>query len=198
MGYLGLGGGLSQAQQDALNSARPVYATMAITQRDANDGSPFTIAVAAHPSGNDTLNPPSSPVTAGPGPFGGYYKMTAFIAEGLAAEVTVTGDAEFLIPDNITDAVFIIPVGWSSFRHSLNNSTVSFVIGVERAGQITFSQRPTGVRQPNGAAMATISGGGQIPVQAGDKISAWVATDNAGTLTAGNANFTIHMLQDNS
>lgn len=180
------------------SSTRPVFATMAITQRDANDGSPFTIVVAAHPSGNDTLNPPSSPVTAGPGPFGGYYKMTAFIAEGVAEELTVTGSAEFLIPNNITDAVLIVPVGWASFRHSLNNSTVAFVVGIERAGQITFSPRPTGVRQPNGAAMATISGGGQISVQAGDKISAWVASDNAGTLTAGNANFTIHMLKDNS
>ena len=186
----------SPSRANDFNKVRPVFATMAITQRDANDGSPFTILVEAHPSGNDTLNPPSSPVTAGPGPFGGYYKMTAFIAEGSSEEVTVTDNAEFLIPDNITDAIFIIPVGWSSFRHSLNNSTVSFVIGIERAGQITFSQRPTGVRQPNGAAMATISGGGQIPVQAGDKISAWVATDNNGTLTAGNANFTIHMLND--
>lgn len=179
-------------------ATRPVFGTMAITQRDTNDGTPFNIVVAAHPSGNDTLNPPATPVTAGPGPFGGYYKMTAFIAEGSSQELTVTGSAEFLIPNNITDATFIVPVGWSSFRHQFNNSTVSFIIGVERAGQIFFSQRPTGNLQPNGAAIANISGGGQLDVQAGDKISAWVASDTGGTITAGNANFTIHMLQDRS
>lgn len=177
---------------------RPVFATMAITQRGPNDASPFTISVAAHPSGTDTLNPPAAPVAAGPGPFGGFYKLTAFIAEGSNEEVTVTGDAEFLIPNNILDATFIVPVGWATFRHSFNNATVAFIIGVERAGQIFFSQRPTSALQANGASPGNISGGGQLDVQAGDKISAWVASDTGGIITTDNSNFTIHMLQDRS
>jgi hypothetical protein len=175
---------------------RPVYATMAITQRDTNDGSPFTLAVLAHPSGNSTLNPPSAPVVAGAGPFGGYYKVTAFISEGLSKEITVSGSAELVIPSNIVSAVMMAPVAWAGFRHSGNGATVGFVIGIERAGQIIFSQRPTSSKQPNGGDIENVSGGGQVSVLAGDKISAWVASDTAGTVTMGNANFTIHMLDD--
>jgi hypothetical protein len=124
--------------------------------------------------------------------------MTAFISEGSAKELTVTASAEFLIPNDITDATFIVPVGWSSFRHSSNGATVAFIIGIERGGQMFFSQRPTAALQNNGAAISNISGGGQLDVQAGDKLSAWVASDSAGTITAGNANFTIHMMEDRS
>lgn len=182
----------------SINKVRPVYASMAITQRDTNDASPNTLIVAAHPSGNDTLNPPAAPVTAGPGPFGGYYKVTAFIAEGVAKELTVSGSAEIVVPNNISSAVLIVPIGWAAFRHSLNNATVAFVIGVERAGQIFFSQRPTPALQSNVSALGNISGGGQLVVQAGDKLSAWVSSDLAGTITMGNANFTTHMMEDNT
>ena len=61
-----------------------------------------------------------------------------------------------------------------------------------------FSQRPTSALQNNGSAISNISGGGQLDVQAGDKLSAWMASDKAGTITAGNANFTIHMMEDRS
>lgn len=180
----------------ALNKVRPVYATMAITQRDTNDGSPNTLAVLAHPSGNSTLNPLSAPVAAGPGPFGGFYKVNAFIAEGLAKELTISGSAEIIIPNNIVDAVMIVPIGWAGFRHSSNGATVAFVIGIERAGQMTFSQRPTSSKQPNGGDIENVSGGGQLDVKAGDKLSAWVASDTAGIITMGNSNFTIHMMDD--
>lgn len=177
-------------------ATRAVYATMAITQRDANDGSPNTLAVLAHPSGNSTLNPPSAPVAAGAGPFGGYYKVTAFIAEGAAKEITISGSAEIIIPNNIVSAVMIVPIGWSGFRHSANGATVSFVIGIERAGQLFFSQRPTLSKQPNGGDVENVSGGGQVSVLAGDKLSAWVSSDKTGIITMGNANFTIHMMED--
>lgn len=179
---------------DAANKGRPVYATMAITQRDTTDPSPNIIAVTAHPSGTDVLNPPSAPVTAGPGPFGGYHKVSAFLAEGSSSEITVAS-AEFTIPN---DGVYIVPVGWAGFRHSVNNSTVGFVIGIERAGQIIFSQRPTSSKQPNGGDLENVSGGGQVTAVAGDKLSAWVASDNTGDITIGNSNFTIWMVEDTS
>jgi hypothetical protein len=169
---------------------------MAITQRDTNDGSPNTIAVVAHPSGNSTLNPPSAPVTAGPGPFGGYYKVTAFIAEGAAKELTISGSSEIVIPNNIVSAVMIVPIGWAGFRHSANGATVGFVIGIERAGQIIFSPRPTSSKQPNGGDIENVSGGGQVQVLAGDKLSAWVSSSATGTITMGNSNFSIHMMED--
>ncbi len=175
---------------------RPVYATMAITQRDTNDGSPYTISVVAHPSGDSTLNPLSAPVTAGAGPFGGYYKVAAFVAEGSAKELSISGSAEIIIPANIVSAVMIVPIGWAGFRHSANGTTVGFVICIERAGQLIFSQRPTSSKQPNGGDIENASGGGQVNVLAGDKISAWVASDTAGTITVGNSSFTMHMLDD--
>lgn len=187
---------MSLIVNDILNdqklATRAAYATMAITQRDTGDTTPFEIVVAAHPSGTSRLNPPLTPVTAGAGPFGGYYRVTGFVAEGSAKEIVVSGD-ELVIP---TDGVYIIPVGWAGFRHSFNNATIGFVLGVERAGQIIFSQRPTSSKQPTGGDIENISGGGQVTSLADDKISVWVASDIAGTITIGNANATIHRMED--
>ena len=159
----------------------PVYGTMAITQRDTNDGSPNTIAVVAHPSGNSTLNPLSAPVAgaSNDGPFGGYYKISAFIAEGSIKEFTIA-NAEFTVPN---DGVYIVPIGWAGFRHSANGSTIGFVIGIERAGQMIFSQRPTSSKQPNLGDIENVSGGGQVTALKGDKLSAWVASDTTVTIT---------------
>jgi hypothetical protein len=189
-------GGATAAIKAQLRRTRPVYGTMAITQKDAGDPEPNTIVVAAHPSGSSTLNPPAGPSTgtSDDGPFGGYYKISAFIQEGSIREFTVA-NAEFTVPN---DGVYIVPIGWAGFRHSLNNATISFVIGIERDGQMFFSQRPTSSKQPNGGDIENVSGGGQVTSLKGDKLSAWVASDTAGTITLGNSNFTIHMLEDTS
>jgi len=182
------GGGILNLSQ----KIRPVYATMAITQRDTGETSPNDISVTAHPSGNTILNPPSAPVTAGPGPFGGYHKVSAYIVEGSAKELSVVS-GEMIIPN---DGLFLVPVAYASFRHSANNATVALVFGIERAGQIFFSQRPVPSKQPNLGDVTNISGGGQINSLTGDKISVWVASDITGTITIGNSNVTVHMLED--
>ena len=171
---------------------RPKRLLRAVTKKHKHDPAPNPITVLAHPSGTDTLNPPAAPVAAGPGPFGGYYKVTGYAPEGAAREITVSND-ELVIHN---DGVFILPIGWGGFRHSGNNATVAFVLGIERAGQILFSQRPTADSQANLDKIDNISGGGQFEAQAGDKVSAWVASDLAGTLTVGNSNITVHMLED--
>lgn len=189
-----IGGTIQVIEPSAITAIRPVYGTMAITQRDINDGSPNNITVLAHPSGNSTLNPPSAPVagTSNDGPFGGYYKISAFIQEGSIKELTIA-NGEFTVPN---DGVYIVPIGWSGFRHTANNATIGFVIGIERAGQMIFSQRPTSSKQPNLGDIENVSGGGQVTALAGDKISAWLASDTNGDITVGNSNFTIHMLED--
>lgn len=191
MGWIIAGQDLAAIKAD-IKRSRPVYATMAITQRDSGEASPNDIAVTAHPSGNSILNPPSSPVTAGPGPFGGYHKVTAYLAEGIAKELSVVS-AEMIIPN---DGIFVVPVAYASFRHTANNATVALVFGIERAGQISFSQRPVSSKQPNLGDVANISGGGQLPSLNGDKMSVWVASDTTGTITIGNSNVTVHMLED--
>lgn len=188
----GGGGNIGGATAADFRRIRPVYGTMTITQRDSNDPSPNVLTVAAHPSGNDTMNPPSAPVTAGPGPFGGYYKVPGYIAEGIAKEITF-GDSEVIVP---VDGVYIVPVGWGGFRHAVNNASVAFVLGIERDGVIVFSQRPTAALKPNGDRIGNISGGGQAALQAGDKLSVWVASDIAGNITLGNSNVTIQMIED--
>lgn len=187
------GGSGALISPSEVRKTRPVYGTMAITQADVNDTNPEnTITVAAHPSGSDVMNPPAAPVTAGPGPFGGYYKVPGYVQEGAAKEIEF-GDSEIIVQN---DGVFIIPVGWGNFRHSLNNASVVFVLGIERDGQILFSQRPTGGLKPNGDKLGNVSGGGQSNLKKGDKVSVWVASDIAGTITLGNSNVTIHMLED--
>ncbi len=187
------GGSGSLISPSEVRKNRPVYGTMAITQADTNDTNPANqITVAAYPGGTDVMNPPAAPVTAGPGPFGGYYKITGYIQDGAAKEIEF-GDGEIIVQN---DGVFIIPVGWGNFRHTLNNASVVFVLGIERDGQIIFSQRPTGGLKPNGDKLGNVSGGGQATLQKGDKVSVWVASDTAGTITLGNSNVTIHMLED--
>ena len=177
----------------ALNKTRPVYGTMAITQSDINDTNPANqVTVVAHPSGNDTLNPPALPVADGAGPFGGYYKIPGFIQAGEAKEVTF-GTSSMIIPNA---GVYILPVGWGGFRHTGTNATVAFVLGFIRGGQIFFSQRPTGDAQGITGKLSNNSGGGQFLAEAGDEIIALMASDSAGTITLGNANVTIHMLED--
>jgi len=176
----------------SINKIRPVYASMTITQRDTGDPSPNNISIVAHPSGTDILNPLSAPVTAGPGPFGGYHKITGLLPDGAESEITVV-NSEFIIP---VDGVYSLPIGWAGFRHSQNNATIGFVIGIERAGQISFTPRPVSSKQPNGGDIENVSGGGQLELEAGDKISAWVSSNVTGTVTIGNSNAILSMLED--
>lgn len=184
---------MSPTGQAGFSRIRPVYGTMAITQRDINDTNPANqVTVVAHPSGNDTMNPPVIPVADGPGPFGGYYKIPGFIKVGEAKEVTF-GTSSMIIPN---DGVFILPIGWGGFRHTGTNATVAFILGFIRGGQIFFSDRPTGDAQGITNKLSNNSGGGQFTAQAGDEVIALLASDTDGTVTLGNANVTIHMLED--
>lgn len=178
---IGLNNGLSE---------EPAYGAMSIIQKDKNDPAPNTISVLAHPSGNDTMNPPAAPVVAGPGPFGGYYKVTGFAQVGPIKGFTFAND-ELIIPE---DGVYVLPVAWANFRHSANNTTVSLLLGVERDGMIIFSPRPVGNAQASQNKLSNTAGNGQSLVKAGDKLSVWLASDAAGDVTVGNMNVTTHLL----
>lgn len=175
-----------QGGSQEFNRIRPVFATMAVTQDEAN-----TIAVTG--TGSDQLPPPAAPVTAGPGPFNGFYKVAGFSLER-AKEITFASN-ELTLP---SDGTYTVNIGWAAFRHSTNQSTVGFVLGIERAGQIIFSQRPTSSKVPNGGDLENIAGGGTLDALAGDKLSVWLASDNTGTVTVPNANLTVQMIEDTS
>ncbi len=170
----------------AISRIRPVYATMAITQNEAN-----TVTVAA--AVDDTLPPPVGAVPVGPGPFDGYVKVSGYTLER-AKEIVVSGD-EMTMPN---DGVYVANVGWATFRHSQNSATVGFAFAFERGGELFFTQRPTTGRVPNIGDPGNVAGGGSFDAIEGDKLSVWVASDKAGTVTIPNSNVTVQMVEDTS
>ena len=192
---LGAGGGGSTAALSAqIHKTRLVYGAMSITQRDRDDPSPNVIAVLPHPGGTDEMHPPAAPVAVGPGPFGGYYRVDAYLPEGANKEVTVS-NAELNLP---VDGVYQLPNGWATFRHSANGATVGFTLAIERDGFLAFSQRPVSNNQANNNKLTVTSASGQLQAQAGDKMSVWIASDVAGNVTMGNSVVLINMLEDTS
>tara|TARA_R110000851_G_scaffold158030_2_gene300916 strand:+ start:2511 stop:3089 length:579 start_codon:yes stop_codon:yes gene_type:complete len=176
-----------------VNKTRPVYGAITVTQSDTGDTNTANqIAVLSHPSGTDVLNPPSSPVVAGPGPFNGYYKLTGYVAEAPLKEVIVV-NGELIVP---VHALYKSTAAWAGFRHTANNVTVAFVFGLEQGGQIFFSQRPTTGYQAAVGVLTNIAGGGKLEALAGAKVSVWVASNKSGTLTLGNSNISIEMIED--
>jgi len=159
---------------------------MVITQDETN-----TVTVVG--TGSDLLYPPSAPVAAGSGPFDGFYKVGGFVLD-IAKEITFANDTLTLH----NDGVFSGYIGWANFRHTANGSTVGFVFGVERAGQLIFSQRPTSAKAPNLGDLVNVSGGGVINGLANDILSLWVASDTDGTITIPNGNISFQMIEDTS
>mgnify|MGYP000371496645 CR=1 FL=1 len=100
------------------------------------------------------------------------------------------------------DGIFASMAALGSFRHDANNTTVGFSFGLERGGLLYFSQRHTSYLQATLDLQATIgrlgnvSGGGELEVQAGDKLSVWVSADKSGVITLGNSNITVTMVED--
>lgn len=160
-----------------------VFGTLAITQQPSN-------SVTLVGTGASALNPPETPQPTIGGSYAGYQKLPGFQLErasgfglsdsGLVASVAGT---------------YIVSVGWGTFEHSQNSSTVAFVLAIERAGTLTFSQRPTGHRVANLGDPSNISGGGTLELEAGDVISVWLASDKSGTVTVPNANLSCHGVQ---
>lgn len=160
-----------------------MYATMAVTQAEGN-------SIALVGTGAPELAPPVAPQPLTGGNYEGYVKVTGFSLER-ANNMQVVGNeivAEF-------NGVYIVSVGWGTFRHSANNATVAFVLAVERAGTLSFSQRPTGDRVANLGDPSNVSGGGTIELLKDDKLSVWVATDVSGNVVLSNANVSIHGLK---
>ena len=184
------GGGGRSDESSAPAAVQSIYGGMAITQRDAGDPDPHTISAVAHPSGDDTMNPPASPVAVGPGPFGGYYFVDGMIPrEPISGVVVAGGKIEILTPGD-----YVLPGGWATFRHSSNGATTTFALAIERGSQLIFSQTPIANSQANNNKPSTTSGSGIFSVLAGDKISVWVATDTTGTVTIGNAEIPLQKL----
>lgn len=159
---------------------RSVYGTIAVTQAVGNTY-PAAVAIL-----DDNLPPPAVPQPVLGGDFNGYQRIGNFVTER-ANLMQLVGDHSL---EAKVSGTYSVNIGWATFRHSHNNATVAFVLGIERDGIVTFSQRPTASRIANVDKLSNIAGGGTLELQAGDKLSVWVATDTAGTITIPNANVT--------
>jgi hypothetical protein len=165
----------------------PKQASLVITQKDSNDTTTNTMAVVAHPSGTTTLNPPVAKLGIGVTSGGGYYKSTGWELES-GSEGFTSGTNELIAE---TDGLYIVAVGWGGFRHTVNATTVGFVLGVEDETGIALSQRPTSAEVPNGDDIGNVAGGGRVRLKAGDKLSVWLAASKTGNVILGNANLTL-------
>lgn len=168
---------------DIQNAIYKAYITIAITQDESN---PYALTG----TGSDQLTPPVGAQAVGSASYAGYVKVANFSVER-NVNATLDSGSDIVIPAN---GVYIAPIAWADFRHSVNGSTVGFIFAYERAGFYYFSQRPTSHRVPNGGQVANISGGGTINAQQGDKFSLWVASDTTGTVIVNNSNITMHIL----
>ena len=193
--------GLTQDELDniaLIHKIRPVYGTMTITQHDINDTVPNQISVAAHPSGTDTMNPPSVPVLhTGQLEDQGLYRVEMYEPSLLKEGPFDAVNQRLLLPSS---GAYEIPVGWGAFRHSANNATVAMYLGIIRevAGTeyLSFGPRPISVAQPNIGKIAMPSGGGTHDGVAGDILTVWIAADTTGTVTIGNGNVSLKMMED--
>lgn len=159
------------------------YITITRTQDETN-----TFSVTG--TGSDILTPPSGAQAVGSASYNGYVKVDGFSSER-SVNLSLDGDDDVIISD---DGVYEASVAWATFRHTSANSTVGFIIGIERAGFYYFSQRPTSGEVPASDDLGNIAGGGTFDALAGDKISLWVAANNTGTVYVPNANITIKLI----
>lgn len=159
-------------------SIRDYFATMTTTQMETNTYTPPAQV-------SDELPPPATQQPLVGGNFQGYVQLINLMEE--RANVMSVTDNSIVVPQ---DGTYSVNIGWATFRHSINNATVAFVLGVVRDGIVIFSQRPTGSRIPNVGKLANIAGGGTIDLLKGDRLTVWLATDIAGTVTVPNANIT--------
>lgn len=137
-------------------------------------------------TGTDILLPPT-----------GYVKISGFtIGSGSTGnDFVLENGSDLVVPDN----GYYDVDGWMNFRHTSNNATVSAVFGVEKAsnpGTIIYSPRPTAFNTPNGDRLGLLSGGGSLQLEAGDKLTVWVAADKTGTVICPNATLRIKKYTD--
>lgn len=159
------------------------YITIAITTDETN-----TFLVTG--TGSDILTPPVGAQAVGSSSYNGYVKVSGFSTER-AVNLSLEDDDDIVIS---ADGVYEASVAWATFRHTSANSTVGFILGIERDGFYYFSQRPTSGEVPASDDLGNIAGGGTFDALQGDKISLWVAANNSGTVYVPNANITIKLI----
>ena len=132
-------------------------------------------------TGNDTLVPPT-----------GYVAIPGFVEDLKSGEMSVASGAFVCGLDGVFEAF-----GWASLKSDTANVTVSIVFGVERAGVVTYSPRPTPVTLAQAGKLATITGGGRLKLRVGDKVRPYIASSGNAVITVPNANMALSWKMEN-
>lgn len=143
-------------------------------------------------TGVTELTPPDSPQPLTGGDYNGYVKIVGFNPIAERGELTVLNSEIIVGADG--DGDYQSNHAWVDVSSTEVRNNIGFIFSIERAGELLFSQRPTGTRAFNGADRTNISGGGFLDgLLAGDKISVWVAVAITSEIVIFDTNLGIEM-----
>ncbi len=178
------------AAGDTLEGILNTYASAGYTQKRPNgDITPLTISGIVG-TGSEDLIAPDSPQPVSGGDYNGFVKVTGL------EEISSSGSLSF------SDGGFVVGASgdyytthsWVDLSCTENGNNIGFIFGIERAGFISFSPRPTGMRGSNGQDRTNLGGGGFLDgMQAGDKVSLWVASEKTADIIIYDGNLGINM-----
>lgn len=171
------------------NDIANTYVAYGYTQSEAVGQLPLVTNIAVG-TGTVDLTPPDGPQPVSGGDYNGYVKINGFVEIESSNSMSVS-NGEVVIGQA---GNYYSSNAWIDVSCSTNTTTLGFLFGIERAGQILFSGRPVGSRGFNGDNRTNISGGGFLNnLQVGDKISVWVASENASDITIYDCNVAINL-----
>ena len=171
------------------NEIANTYVAYGYTQATATNGDALVVPVAVG-TGTKSLTPPNSPQPLTGGDYNGYIKINDFVVIEESGGLSVS-NGEVIVA---TAGNYYTSNAWIDVSTSVNATTLGFLFAIERNGQYSFSGRPVGSRGFNSDNRTNISGGGFLNnMQPGDKVSIWVASENASNLTIYDCNVAINM-----
>lgn len=132
-------------------------------------------------TGSDSLVPPA-----------GYVAIPGFVQDLQSGLLTVSAGTFQIGLNGIFEAR-----GWAAVKASTAGVTVSVVFGIERAGVITYSPRPTPVTLDNIGRFTDLAGGAYFKCLAGDIVRAYIAASANTTVTIQNANLSLAWKAEN-
>ncbi len=170
----GPGSGGDVMTKTEFNEIANTYASVGYTQKRPNgDITPLTISGLIG-TGTEDLVPPDSPQPITGGNYNGFVKVIGFEEISSSGSLSIVSGAVVIG----TSGNYYTSHAWVDLSCTQNGNNIGFIFGIERDGFISFSPRPTGMRGSNGQDRTNLGGGGFLDnMQAGDKISLWIASE---------------------
>lgn len=143
-------------------------------------------------SGDELLTPPADGQPLTGGNYNGYVKLNIFTGDNVGAGALSVVNSEFVVGVG-GEGQYETPHAYLGLSSSAQNNEVGVIFGIERGGLYYYSQRATGQRMANSNAWTNISGGGDLPLFEGDKVSVWVSSEKNADVSFYDANLGLRM-----